>query len=103
MAFKNTVAVTSILVAALVYARPQILPERFSRAVLRFIIYDVVLALFYSVFIYPFFFSPLRHLPGPTVSAPLRFILLLKLIPNRATTPSGAMAQHNSPNLPENR
>ena len=63
----RTLAVTTLLVAGFVYAVPQALPERFSRAVIRFLEYDIGLAVFFTVFIYPFFFSPLRHLPGPTV------------------------------------
>jgi hypothetical protein len=66
--FYKTAAVTTLLVAGLVYVAPQALPERVSRAVLRFVLYDVGLALFFQIMIYPFFFSPLRHLPGPTVS-----------------------------------
>jgi hypothetical protein len=68
--FKITFAVTSAMTAIVVSLAPQLLPERFSRAVVRFFIYDLVLALFYTVFIWPFFFSPLRHIPGPTVRLP---------------------------------
>lgn len=66
--FYVTFAVTTLMVAGFVFAVPQALPQRFSRAVIRFFVYDIGLALFFKVFIYPFFFSPLRHLPGPTVS-----------------------------------
>jgi len=66
-----TLAVTSVITAVAVYSAPQLLPERFSRAVIRFFIYDIFLAFFYTVFIWPFFVNPLRHLPGPTVSPQL--------------------------------
>jgi len=65
--FYRAFAITTILVAILVYQKPELVPERFSRAVVRFLIYDIGLAGFYYVFIYPFFFNPLRHIPGPTV------------------------------------
>ncbi|KAF8850777.1 cytochrome P450 [Acephala macrosclerotiorum] len=61
----QTFAVTSIIVGLAAYQAPQILPERFSRAIIRFLVYDIALALFFTVFIYPFFFDPLRTLPGP--------------------------------------
>ncbi|PMD41152.1 cytochrome P450 monooxygenase-like protein [Hyaloscypha variabilis F] len=63
---KITFAVTSVITAIVVYSAPQLLPERFSRAVIRFFAYDLFLAVFYTVFIWPFFFNPLRHIPGPT-------------------------------------
>jgi hypothetical protein len=66
--FCITFAVTSVITAITVYSAPQLLPERFSRAVIRFFIIDLGLALFYSVFIWPFFVNPLCHIPGPTVS-----------------------------------
>jgi hypothetical protein len=66
--FYATFAVTSVITTIAVYSAPQLLPERFSRAVIRFFIIDLGLALFYSVFIWPFFVNPLRHIPGPTVN-----------------------------------
>ena len=66
--FYKTLAVTTLLVAGFVYTVPNALPERFSRAVIRCLEYNVGLAIVFNVFIYPFFFNPLRHLPGPTVS-----------------------------------
>jgi hypothetical protein len=61
--------VTSWATAALSYTSPELLgPDRLSRAVLRFIIIDLALFLIWRVLIYPFFFNPLRTLPGPTVS-----------------------------------
>jgi hypothetical protein len=75
--FYKTLAVNTLLVAGFVYAVPQALPERFSRAVIRFFEYDIGLTLFFRIFIYPFFFSPLRHLPGPTVSLSKYHLLAL--------------------------
>ncbi len=96
--FYATFAVTSVITAIAVYTAPQLLPERFSRVVIRFFLIDFGLAVLYSVFIWPFFINPLRHIPGPTVShnpipAPLKLVLKLY----RATTSSTAMAQHNFP------
>jgi hypothetical protein len=66
---------STALTAALVYTLPQYLTvDRVSRTVLRFLIVDVSLFWFWRMFIYPFFFSPLRNLPGPTVST-LQIIL----------------------------
>ncbi|CZT49524.1 related to isotrichodermin C-15 hydroxylase (cytochrome P-450 monooxygenase CYP65A1) [Rhynchosporium secalis] len=62
---KKTVAVSSVATALIVFQAPHLLPERLSRAVVRFLIYDGVLAIFYTLFIYPFLVDPLRHLPGP--------------------------------------
>lgn len=70
----QTFAVTSIIVGLAAYQAPQMLPERFSRAVIRFLVYDIALALFFTVFIYPFFFDPLRKLPGPRVSNRIRHV-----------------------------
>lgn len=61
--------VSTVVTAGVIYAKPDLLPERFSRKIVRFVIFDVVLALFYTLFIYPFFFNPLRHIPGPKVSS----------------------------------
>jgi hypothetical protein len=62
---------STALAAALVYTFPQYLTtDRVSRTVLRFLVVDVSLFWFWRMFIYPFFFSPLRNLPGPTVSTP---------------------------------
>ena len=64
----KTFVVTTILMVGVAYAIPDILPQRFSRKVIRFLIYDGLMAVIYTLFIYPFCFNPLRHLPGPTVS-----------------------------------
>ena len=99
---KVTLAVTSVVTAVAVYSAPQLLPERFYRAVIRFFIYDLFLAFFYTVFIWPFFVNPLRHLPGPTVSPhPLTRWKSKRnhTKQNRVTTSSTATAPHNSPNL----
>lgn len=57
------------LAAVLAYIFPQYLTvDRVSRSAIRFLLLDVSLFLFWRMFIYPFFFSPLRHLPGPVVS-----------------------------------
>jgi hypothetical protein len=66
--FYATFAVTSVITAIALYTAPQLLPERFSRAVIRFFLIDFGLAALYSIFIWPFFINPLRHIPGPTVS-----------------------------------
>jgi hypothetical protein len=44
------------------------LSNNFSRSILRLVILNVVAYAFYSHFIYPFFFSPLRDLPRPKVN-----------------------------------
>ncbi|KAM3075738.1 hypothetical protein ACMFMG_007867 [Clarireedia jacksonii] len=70
---KNTATMSKIewlastaLAAILVYTFPQYLTvDRVSRTVLRFLIVDVSLFYFWRMFLYPFFFSPLRNLPGP--------------------------------------
>ncbi|PQE27467.1 cytochrome P450 protein [Rutstroemia sp. NJR-2017a BVV2] len=57
---------STALAAALVYTFPQYLTtDRVSRTVLRFLVVDVSLFWLWRMFIYPFFFSPLRNLPGP--------------------------------------
>ncbi|APA05448.1 hypothetical protein sscle_01g002180 [Sclerotinia sclerotiorum 1980 UF-70] len=54
------------LAAVLVYTFPQYLTvDRVSRSTIRFLLLDISLFSFWRMFIYPFFFSPLRHLPGP--------------------------------------
>ncbi|KAF7872642.1 hypothetical protein EAF04_003559 [Stromatinia cepivora] len=58
--------VCTALTAALVYTFPQYLTvDRVSRSAIRFLLLDISLFSFWRMFIYPFFFSPLRHLPGP--------------------------------------
>lgn len=87
---------TTIAAAALVYLFPQYLTvPRFSRTVVRFLLVDFGLYWTWITFIYPFFFSPLRNLPGPTVCSTgryrtvsdqlsIRLILQPKLIWSRA-------------------
>lgn len=59
--------ITTVATAVLVYSFPRYLTlDRFSRSVLRFLIVDAILLFIWRVFIYPFFFNPLRNLPGPT-------------------------------------
>jgi len=60
-------AVTTLATTALVYSFPQYLTtDRFSRSVVRFLLVDFAVFLVWRVLIWPFFFNPLRHLPGPT-------------------------------------
>ncbi|TGO42534.1 hypothetical protein BHYA_0007g00330 [Botrytis hyacinthi] len=56
----------SAFAAILVYVFPQyFIVDQISRSAIRFLLVDVSLFSFWRMFIYPFFFSPLRHLPGP--------------------------------------
>lgn len=61
-------AVTTVATAAIVYTFPEYLVlERLSRTVIRFMVVNFSLLMIWRIFIYPFFFNPLRHLPGPKV------------------------------------
>jgi hypothetical protein len=94
------ILVTSVATAALVYSFPQhLLPERISRQVLRFLIIDTTLFFVWRVFIYTFFFNPLRNLPGPTVSSLDTTPAHPPLTCHRATISCSAMPLRNSPNL----
>ena len=46
------------------------LAGNFSRSILRLFLLNVSLYSVWKMFIYPFFFSPLRELPGPKVRQP---------------------------------
>lgn len=61
----------TVSAAVLVYTFPQYLTvDRVSRSAVRFLFIDISLFSFWRMFIYPFFFSPLRNLPGPVVGFP---------------------------------
>ena len=50
------------------YVAPDLmLAKRFSRSILRLFLLNVSLYLGYYIWIFPFFVSGLRHLPGPKV------------------------------------
>jgi hypothetical protein len=67
-----SLAATSVATVALIYLFPEYLvPDRFSRRVLRFLIVDSSIFIIWRCFIYPFFFNPLRNIPGPTASLPM--------------------------------
>ena len=55
---------------AINFVAPELqLAHRFSRSILRFFLLNVSVYGIWIVLIYPFFFSSLRKLPGPSVSS----------------------------------
>jgi len=98
----QTLIVTTALTALLVYNFPRYLTvPRVSRTVLRFLIVDAILYIIWNSFIHPFFFSPLRKLPGPTVQCPFLstpfHIPFSNTLFSRVITSSSATALHSLP------
>ena len=62
----SLVSAAEALVISIV-APQYMLANNFTRSIGRLVILNILVYAFYSQFIYPFFVSPLRDLPGPKV------------------------------------
>lgn len=62
------IATTLESAVAVVLLREYVADYTLISVFVRLLAANIALAAIYKVFIYPFFVSPLRHLPGPKVS-----------------------------------